>query len=228
MMSAQWPGKPDSRQLPHHQGSAKRRVVVTGMGVVSPIGCTVNTFWEGLLQGRCGIGPITLFDASGYPCPYAAEVKDFDPTKIIAAKRVKTLSRMALFGLGAALECLENARWYESPGDGECGVVGGVSNSAQKALEDAVVLADAEGYDGTRKLWYTLNKGFPHAMASEVGRRTGFQGKALTLSTACTAGLNALAQAVVLIKWAECDAVLVPVADATITKGLYPYFRFDN
>ncbi|MFW5803064.1 MAG: beta-ketoacyl-[acyl-carrier-protein] synthase family protein [Verrucomicrobiota bacterium] len=222
-MSAQWLGNPDASCLPR-QSNAKRRVVVTGMGVVSPIGCSVDAFWDGLLQGRCGIGPITLFDASGYPCPYAAEVKDFDPAKIVEAKRVRTLSRPTLFGLGAAFECLENAGWHSAPGDGVCGIVGGTSNTAQAAVEDGVLLTNAAGFKATRKLWYTLTKAFPHSMASEIGRKSGFQAKALTVSTACTAGMNAITQASELIRSGECDAVLVPSADATITKNLYPYF----
>ena len=84
-------------QLPFFKNSSKRsaakrrpilqrRVVVTGVGVVSPIGTGKEAFWRSLLSGRCGIGPVTLFDASSYPCKIAAEVKDFDPTDFIPFK----------------------------------------------------------------------------------------------------------------------------------------------
>ena len=222
MFSSELPRPRDSRPQPPHPQN--RRVVVTGMGVVSPVGSSVATFWDSLLTGRSGIAPITLFDASNYPCPYAAEVKDFDPTSVVEPKRVPTFSRPTLFGLGAALQCVANAEWHSRPGDGVCGVVGGTANTAQGAVEEAILLAEKHGFRATRQLWYTLTKAFPHAMASEVGRRTGFQAKALTISTACTAGLNAVDQSMRLIRRGECDCVLTPAADATITENLYPYF----
>lgn len=80
----------------------KRRVVITGMGVVAPNGIGIENFWDSLVQGRSGIRKITHFDASSYPCHVAGEVKDFDPTDYMDPKTGKRLARFAQFALAAS------------------------------------------------------------------------------------------------------------------------------
>jgi len=193
----------------------RKRVVITGMGAVTPIGVGVTAFWENLLAGRSGVAPITLFDPSDYPCRIAAEVKDFEPERFFERKRARLLSRGAQFGVAAALMCIEDACW-KTPADGDrLAVVAGISNSAQDVAETISDVVREHGY--RRVLPYFLTKAFPHSTASETGLLTGFQSQVMTLSTACTAGLNALGYAAEEIRTGRLHAVLVTATDATIT-----------
>ena len=88
---------------------SRRRVVITGIGVVSPIGNDLATFWNGILEGRNGVGPITLFDASEFRTRFAMEVTDFDPQQRIDRKTLRQLDRFAQFALVAASEAMEDS-----------------------------------------------------------------------------------------------------------------------
>ncbi len=200
----------------------RRRIVVTGMGAVTPIGCTVADYWQSLLAGRSGVGPITLFDASDYPTRIAAEVKHFDPSKFFDRKDLRLMARPTQFGVAAALMALADGGWRNETGDAPLGVVGGVSNSAQDALEGQIDALLQHGY--RRVLPYVLTKAFPHSTASEAGRLTGFQDKVITLSTGCTSGMNSLAYAVEEIRAGRCAAILCISTDATISKYVFAGF----
>ena len=193
----------------------KRRVVITGMGAVTPIGVGVDAFWEGLLAGRNGVERISLFDPSDYPCQIAAEVKDFDEKRFFDRKKARKMARATQFGVAASLLCLEDARWQESPGDSEVGVAAGISNSARDVAETISDTVREHGYG--RVLPYWLTKIFPHATATETGLVTGFQSQVMTFATACTAGLNAIGYAVDQILQGRAEAFLCPYTDATIT-----------
>ena len=88
---------------------SKRRVVVTGLGVVTPIGNSVQEFWEGIREGKTGIGPITRFDAEAYKVHLVAEVKDFDPKKYMEPKMVRRMAPFAQYAVAAAKEAFEDA-----------------------------------------------------------------------------------------------------------------------
>ena len=94
----------------------RKRVVITGLGAVTPIGIGVDDYWDGLLAGRAGVERITLFDPSPYPCHIAAEVKGFDSTRFFDRKRARLLARPTQFGVASALLCLEDADWQRRPG----------------------------------------------------------------------------------------------------------------
>ncbi|MCF7853700.1 MAG: beta-ketoacyl-[acyl-carrier-protein] synthase family protein [Candidatus Pacebacteria bacterium] len=202
----------------------RRRVVITGMGLVTPIGNTVGEFWEGLLNGRCGIGPITHFDASAYPCTIAAEVKDFKTSDYFERKRARHLARGTQFGVAAALDCLKHANWpRHTNGDTHrLGISAGIGNSPQDAVEQAVMQLRDHGY--RRALGYNLRKSVPHSMASEAAYRTGFRSTVMTFSTACASGINALGYAAEEIRSNRLDAMLCVAADANITKYTFGYF----
>ncbi len=204
------------------QFHSDRRVVVTGLGAVTPIGIGWDAFWKGLLSGRNGIGPIMAFDASEYPCRIAAEVHDFDPNQYFERKKARLLARGTQFGIASALLCLEDAGWNDDATSDRLGVFAGISNSPQDAVERAVMSLRDHGY--RRALPYQLNKSLPHAAASEAGLRTGFQENVLTFSTACTAGFNALGYAVEEIRCGRSDAILCVAADANIAQYAFGYF----
>src|SRR5512136_2592348 len=87
----------------------RTRVVVTGLGVISPLGLTLRDFWEGLVAGRSGVAPITQFDASALPCQIAGEVRGFEPTNYMDAKEARRISRSSQFALAAAREAIADA-----------------------------------------------------------------------------------------------------------------------
>src|SRR5262245_65702863 len=97
------------------ENDVRRRVVITGMGLVTPLGIGVQTTWDALLQGLSGISRITSFDASAYPCQIAGEVKDFDPLTYIDKKDVKRMDRFTHFALASASMALETAALAISP-----------------------------------------------------------------------------------------------------------------
>jgi len=93
-----------------------RRVVIIGLGAITPLGLTVEDYWRGLVNGQNGIGPITLFDASSYPVKVAAEVKGFEPTDYMHIKRADRASRCIQFAIAAAKMALESAPGWICPG----------------------------------------------------------------------------------------------------------------
>ncbi len=200
----------------------KQRAVITGMGAITPIGNNVEDFWSNLLAGRSGVGPITLFDPSDYPVKIAAEVKGFDPRDYFDRKDLRMMARPAQLGVASALMALEDAQWKQRPGEGPLGVVGGISNSSQEAIESAVESIQKGGY---RKLPPTvISKIFPHSTASETGRITGFQDDVMTLSTGCTSGLNSLGYAAEHIGSGHCSSMLCISGDATLTYYAFAFF----
>jgi 3-oxoacyl-[acyl-carrier-protein] synthase II len=190
--------------------------VITGIGVVTPIGIGLTAFWENLLAGRCGVGPITSFEVSDLPCRIAAEVRDFEPERFFDRKQIRLLSRGTQLGVSAALLCLEDAQWKDGGVAERLGVIAGISNSAQDVAETISDVVRDHGY--RRVLPYFLTKIFPHATASETGLRTGFQSQVMTVATACTAGLNALGHGMDEIRAGRLDALLVTSTDATVTR----------
>ena len=86
-----------------------RRVVITGLGAITSLGCDVRSTWEGLLAGRSGVGPITHFDATDFACHIAAEVNDFDPTTVVEAHEVRKFDPFTLFGMGAADQAIADS-----------------------------------------------------------------------------------------------------------------------
>ena len=200
----------------------KRRAVITGMGAVTPIGVGVDEYWDGLLTGRSGVGPISLFDASPYPTRIAAEVDDFRSADFFDRKVARLLSRGGQFAVASSLLCLNDANWSEDSGDGPLGVYCGTSNSAQDVVESQIDVLLQHGY--RRVLPHVLTKSFPHSAASETGRLTGFQSQVMTFATACTAGLVAVGYAAEEIRSGRSSALLCCATDSTIAKYVFAGF----
>ncbi len=200
----------------------RKRVVITGMGAVTPIGNSVEEYWQGLLEGRSGVGPITLFDPSDYPTKIAAEVKDFDGADFFDRKDMRMMARPTQFGVAAALMALEDSDWRNNPSDGPLGVVNGISNSAQDAVEAAVDAINAHGY---RRVTPTvLTRAFPHSTASEAGRLVGFQDHVMTISTGCTSGMNSIGYSIDQLVSGCCSSMICISTDATIANYVFGSF----
>jgi len=200
----------------------KKRVVITGMGAITPIGNTVKEYWRSLLSGRSGVAPITLFDTADYPVKIAAEVKGFDGKEYFDRKDLRMMARPAQFGVASALMALSDAKWKERPGEGPLGVAGGISNSAQDPIESSIEVIQKRGYK--RVVPTVLQQAFPHSTASEAGRLTGFQDQVMTFSTGCTSGMNSVGYAIQQIVSGSSQSFLCISTDAGIANYIFGFF----
>ena len=192
--------------------------VVTGMGVVAANGIGLPAFWDSLVRGCSGAGPISLFDASGLRHRIAAEVKGFEPHRHLpAGAKWKRMARHTRFALAALDMALQDAGLADAPRDGcrRVCVALGVSTSAIEIVE---VAANAWQAGNTAKLQpWLVWASQPNAVGGTLAERLGGQVALLTLSTACQAGLDAVLAGVEAIRSGRSDVVLAGGADAPIT-----------
>src|SRR5213078_1709366 len=179
----------------------RNRVVITGMGILAPNGIGNDKFWESLLAGRSGIGPITLFDASDLRSRIAGEVKNFDPHDYIDPElKPKRMARHTQFAYAAAMMALEDAGLEVSEADlpSPTPVVVGVSTSAMDIIERSVSNFDRKGFNGMSPTAIGALK--PQAPANAIADRIGARAHSATVSSACPSGLDAVAMAVSSIR----------------------------
>src|SRR5881392_2208486 len=196
----------------------RNRVVVIGMGVLAPNGIGLEPFWESLLAGRSGIGPITLFDASDFKSRIAGEVKDFDPFDYIEPDlKPKRMARHTQFAYAAAMMALRDGglRFRDLPSNGPVPVVIGVSTSALDVIER--VFHEVNGHGPTRVGPTSLGASKPQAAANVIADRIGACAHASTISSACPSGLDAIAIAAAMIRSGESDIAVAGGCDAPIT-----------
>lgn len=193
-----------------------RRVVVTGMGVVSPIGHTVNDFWQAIQEGKCGVDTITAFDASRFKVKLAAEVKDFDSSPYFAPHDLKRNSKFMMYARIAAQQAYRDSGLAESAVERDrMGVyvsssIGGLDN-----LEDATrVLAD-QGPD--RISPYLIPTTLVNLASGAIAIDIQAKGSNLAIVTACASGANSIGEAFHKIRSGTEDVILAGASDAAIT-----------
>ncbi len=198
--------------------SKRNRVAITGMGVLAPNGIGLEAFWESLLAGRSGIGPITLFDASGFKSRIAGEVKGFDPLDYIEPElKPKRMARHTQLAYVATMMALRDAGLdpdrlqLPSPTP----VIIGVSTSAIDVIESVYVSLQEKGPN--RAPTTSSAASIPQAPANAIADKIGASAKAATISSACPSGLDALADAAAMIRSGEADIAIAGGADAPIT-----------
>ncbi len=197
----------------------RNRVVITGMGILAPNGIGLRAFWESLLAGRSGIGPITLFDATELKSRIAGEVKDFDPLDYIEPElKPKRMARHTQFAFAAGMMALRDAGLQITEADlpSPTPVVIGISTSAMDVIEREFSNFDRRGPDGVSPI--TLSSLAPQAAANAIADRIGAHAHAATVSSACPSGLDALALAASMIRSGEAELAIAGGADAPITK----------
>ncbi len=194
---------------------SERRVVITGLGALSPVGLDAPTSWKNVVAGQSGIAEITQFDASDYPSKIAGEVKGFDPESVVSKKDVRRYDRFSLFAIGAAREAWKDAGLEDFQGDrSRVGTILGVGIGGLKTLEDnhAALL---EG--GPRKLSPFLIPAMISNLApGNVGIDLGLEGINYTVTSACTSGTHAIGEAARLIKGGLQDIVVTGGTEAAI------------
>jgi len=200
-------------------------VVITGIGILAPNGIGLDAFWESLLAGRSGIGPITLFDATDLKSRIAGEVKDFDPLDYIEPElKPKRMARHTQFAYAATMMALRDAGLEISESDlpSPTPVVIGVSTSAMDIIERSITDFDRHGLKGMSPT--AVGVSTPQAAANAIADRIGAQAHAATVSSACPSGLDALALASSMIQSGEAELAIAGGADAPITKHTFAAF----
>lgn len=184
-----------------------RRAVITGMGVISPIGNTVGEYWSNLVSGRSGIGPITLCDATPFPCQVAGEVNDFDPTQYMEVKDAKRMARFSQLAVAAARLAIEDSGLETANTNEErMGVVIGNGNGGFPTTEDNARVLSERG--GMKVSPYFIPMVLPNMAAANVSRIFGLKGYSSTVITACAAGTQGVGEAAEVIKRGAADVVL--------------------
>jgi 3-oxoacyl-[acyl-carrier-protein] synthase II len=194
----------------------KKRVVVTGLGSITPIGNTLDEYWEGLLSGRNGIGPITLFDPSKHDCRFAGEVKGFDPHKYMERKEAKRMDRFAQFGVAASKQALADAQLVINDLNAEqVGVIIGTGIGGLKVLEDQQEIYLTRGPD--RCSPFMIPMMIANMAAGLTAIHTGAKGPNNCTVTACAAGSNAIGDAFRLVQRGYAQAMICGGTEAAVT-----------
>jgi 3-oxoacyl-[acyl-carrier-protein] synthase II len=195
---------------------SKRRVVVTGLGILSPLGNDLRSSWDGIVNGRSGIGPITHFDASGFPTRIAGEVKDFDPGQWIAPKDIKKMDPFVHYGVAAAMMALaDSGLVIEGEAAERIGVAVGAGIGGLKGIEETT-LKYREG--GARKVSpFYVPSTIINMVAGQISIMTGAMGPNIAAVTACTTATHNIGLAMRMIQYGEADAMIAGGAEYATT-----------
>ncbi|MCD7984580.1 MAG: beta-ketoacyl-ACP synthase II [Desulfovibrio sp.] len=184
-------------------------LVITGMGAVTPIGIGVPAYWANLVNGTCGIGPVTRFDASGLPVSIAAEIRDFDPSVLLPRNVARSTSAFMQYAFAAAEEALRDGGLDAESVAAEAERVGVVMGTAMDGVTTVARTQDAFRTSATHKVSpHFVPMVIGNTAAAQVAIIHGMRGPSLTLNTACSAGGDALMTAAMLLRSGEADAVL--------------------
>jgi 3-oxoacyl-[acyl-carrier-protein] synthase II len=194
----------------------RRRVVVTGLGIVSPVGIGIETSWSSILAGRSGIGPVTRFDASGFPVRIAGEVRDFDVSKWLSAKEARRYDTFVHYGLVAAMDAIRDAGLEAWGGDKErAGVCIGSGIGGLPMIEETH-LAYMAG--GLRKVSPFFVPGTIINMISGLlSIHYGYKGPNLATVTACSTANHSIGEAARLIEYGDADLMVAGGAESTVS-----------
>ena len=191
-----------------------KRVAVTGLGVISPVGNDVPTFWNALCSGTCGIGPITKFDATDYPVKLAAEVRDFDPKQYMEKLDILHSDVYTHFAMAAACQAVADSGIAGTLDAERVGVYigSGIGGIATFMTEHSKLLNR-----GPRRVSpYFIPMMIPNMASSMIAMRDHFHGPAMPMVTACASGTNAIGEALRLIRHGYADAMVAGGAEATV------------
>lgn len=194
----------------------RKRVVVTGLGAITPIGNTLEEYWQGLLTGRNGIDRITLFDPSNHACRIAGEVKGFDPGEYLDRKEIKRMDRFAQFGVSASLQAIADAQFKINDLNAEqVGVIIGSGIGGIKVLEDQQTVYLNKGPSKCSPFMIPMM--IANMAAGLTAIHTGAKGPNTCTVTACAAGSHAVGDAFRLIQGGYAQAMICGGAEAAVT-----------
>lgn len=194
-----------------------RRVVVTGLGAITPAGQTVDEYWDNLVHGRTGIGFITLCSTDGFPCKVAGEVKNWDPTRWIERKASRRMARFTQFMVAAAGQALEDSgiRLEEVNRD-RFGVLIGNGGGGYPDIQEAASTLFEKG--GMRIDPLYMPRSLGNMAGAQVALQYTLRGYNGTIVTACAAGTQAIGEAMLMIRYGRCDFVVTGGCEAGISE----------
>lgn len=194
-----------------------KRIVVTGLGAVTPLGNDVETTWNALINGVSGAGPITLFDASLFKTQFACEVKNFDPTQYIERRDARRLDRYTHLAIASAVQAVEDANLdMEKVNKDRVGVVYSAGIGGLKSFEDEVGEYFLHPEKGPRFSPFFIPKIIPDIAAGHISMRYGFRGPNYATVSACASSTNALIDAFNLIRLGKADIIVSGGAEAGV------------
>jgi len=192
------------------------RVVITGIGLVTPVGIGTTEAWQGLLEGRNGIGPITRFDCSAFRARIAGEVKGWEPTRWIERKKLKEMDRFTEFALGAAAMAVDDAKLeLTDAGRERAGCFIGVGLCGLATLEKTKETVMTKG--PTKVSPYTIPGIIANLAAGQVAIAHGLKGPSYCTTSACSSGAHAVGEATEWIRRGKVDVMVAGGTEATIT-----------
>ena len=200
--------------------SKKRRVVVTGLGVVSPIGSTIEEFWKSLLEGKSGVRRLQCFDPTHFTCKIAAEVKNFDPSEYLSAKDMKRMDRFVQFAVVAAKKAVADARLnLDSEDRNRIGVlvgsgIGGL-HTVEKEHKQFITLGPEKGPD--RISPFLIPMLIVNMASGQISITLGLKGPNTAIATACATGNHAIGDAYRIIERGEADVMVCGGSEAATT-----------
>ena len=199
---------------------ARRRVVVTGLGCISPVGNTVDQAWSRLVAGQSGIDRITKFDASTFSCQIAGEVRGFDVESYMSAKEARTMDTFIHYGIAAASQAVADAglKTGEALGEEEATRIGCVIGSGIGGLPMIEATHAEYTARGARRISpFFVPASIINLIAGHVSIRYGFKGPNIAIVTACTTGLHCIGEAGRMIEYGDADVIVAGGAEATVS-----------
>ncbi len=194
----------------------RRRVVITGLGAVTPLGLNAADTWQAVKTGACGVGPITQYDASGQKVRLAAEVRDFDPTCAMTPQEAKRMARFTQFAVICAQEALSSANFDGEQEDlSRCGVIISSGIGGQTVTEAEHIRGMERGWDKVSPFY--IPTAICNMAAGQVAIRSGFRGMCTCPVTACAGGSNAVGDAFHYIRDGYAEVMLCGGTEASIT-----------
>ncbi len=204
----------------------KRRVVITGMGAVTPIGIGLINFWEAAIQGRSGVGEITLFDAQNYQNHTAAEVKNFDPKDFMLPEVFRKTDRFAQMGVAATKMAIEDSgieQLIDKDKNNIAVIIG--SGLGGSLFHEEQIFKLIENREPRKVLSSSVPRIAPNAVSAYIAMQYKLRGPNLTISTACSSGGNAISAASRLIEDGICDIVVTGGAECPVTPFTYAAYQ---
>ena len=193
----------------------KRRVVVTGVSMITPVGIDTESSWSGLVEGRSGIGPITHFEDKDIPTQIAGEVKGFDPAKYIEAKEIKKMDRFIHLALAASQMLMDDAKLVITPENADrVGVMVGAGIGGLPAIERAYRAYMEKGYRRITPFFIPMS--IINEMSGHISMRFGAKGPNSCAVTACATGTHSIGDAFKIIQRGDADAMIAGGAESCI------------
>ncbi|MFB6365308.1 beta-ketoacyl-ACP synthase II [Paenibacillus elgii] len=194
----------------------KRRVVVTGQGVITPVGLHVNDFWTSLLEGKSGIGPVTTFDTKDMPTKIGAQVKNFDPLQYMSKKEANKVAQFTQFALAAARQAVEQAQLrIDEKNAPRIGVIVGSGAGGLDVIEENY---DKLNQSGPKRVSpYYVSSMMINSAPGEISIALGAKGPSYAVVTACATGSNAIGEALRTIQYGTADVVIAGGSEANFS-----------